>query len=93
MSKRLYVGNLSTGTTEEGLMQAFAAWAPASVTMPMQSRDRQRGFGFIEIPDDDQALLAIEAMNGKELDGCELTVNEARPRVPRSGGGTGGTRW
>jgi RNA recognition motif-containing protein len=83
MSKRLYVGNLSTATTQEGLMQAFAAWAPASVTLPAQSEGRPRAFGFIEIPDDDQAVLAIAAMNGKQLDGNELTVNEARPRPQR----------
>jgi len=87
MSKRLYVGNLSTGTTEDGLMQAFAAWGPTSVTLPAQPGDRMKAFGFIEIPDDDQAALAIAAMNGKELEGRELTVNEARPRGQRSGGG------
>ena len=86
MSKRLYVGNLSADTTEQGLMQAFAAWAPATATLPMASRGRQRAFGFIEIPDDEQAVLAIAAMNGKELDGRDLTVNEARPRVQRSNG-------
>jgi RNA recognition motif-containing protein len=85
MSKRLYVGNLSTATTQDGLMQAFAAWAPASVTLPTQSEGRERAFGFIEIPDDAQAEQAIAAMNGKELDGRELTVNEARPRPQRGG--------
>jgi len=54
MSKRLYVGNLSTGTTQEGLMQAFAAWAPSTVTLPAQSEGRQKAFGFIEIPDDNR---------------------------------------
>jgi cold-inducible RNA-binding protein len=90
MGKRLYVGNLPTGTTEGSLMQAFAAWSPSSVTLPMHAGEREKVFGFIEIPDDDQAALAIEAMNGKELDGRELTVNEARPRVQRSDQGERG---
>ena len=91
MSKRLYVGNLSFDTTEESLMQAFAAWGPTSVTLPMDG-SRPKGFGFLEIPEDDQARQAIAAMNGKELDGRALTVNEARPREDR-GGSRGGGRW
>jgi RNA recognition motif-containing protein len=91
MSKRLYVGNLSYNTTEETLMQAFAAWGPTSVTLPMDG-GRPKGFGFLEIPEDDQARLAIAAMHGKEVDGRELTVNEARPREER-GGSRGGGRW
>lgn len=66
-------------------MQAFAAWAPASATLPSQPEGRERAFGFVEIPDDTQAAQAIEAMNGKQLDGRELTVNEARPRTERGG--------
>jgi cold-inducible RNA-binding protein len=86
MSKRLYVGNLSNNTTEESLMQAFAAWGPARVTLPTHEWGRPRGFGFLDIPEDDQARQAIAAMNGKELDGLELTVNEARPRKVEAGG-------
>jgi RNA recognition motif-containing protein len=93
MSKRLYVGNLTTDITEEGLMQAFADWKPSSVTLPTRSHDRETTFGFIEIPDEDQAALAIGAMNGKELNGRALTVNEARPRQPRVGGGRDASRW
>jgi cold-inducible RNA-binding protein len=91
VSKRLYVGNLVFSTTEDGLMQAFAPWGPVSVTLPMDEGGQPKGFGFIEIPEDDQAARAIEAMNGKELDGRALTVNEARPRKERSG--AGGGRW
>jgi cold-inducible RNA-binding protein len=87
MSKRLYVGNLPPATTEDGLMQAFAAWSPASVTLPAQRGDRETSFGFVEIADDNQAALAITAMNGKEHDGHTLAVNEARPRTPRRAGG------
>jgi cold-inducible RNA-binding protein len=85
MSKRIYVGNLSYNTTEESLMEAFGAWEPASVALAMDDGDRPRGFGFLEIPEDDQATLAIAAMNGKELDGRVLTVYEARPRAERGG--------
>jgi len=89
MSKRLYVGNLSYNATEDGLMQAFAAWGASSVTLPTDPGGRSKGFGFVEIPQDAQASLAIEAMNGKELDGRPLSVDEARPRVERNGGGVG----
>jgi cold-inducible RNA-binding protein len=85
MSKRIYVGNLSYSTTEESLMEAFGAWEPASVALAMDDGDRPRGFGFLEIPEDDQASLAIAAMNGRELDGRVLTVYEARPRAERGG--------
>jgi len=90
MSKRIYVGNLSYSTTEEILMEAFAAWGPASVALARDDGDRPRGFGFLEIQEDDQATLAIAAMNGKALDGRVLTVYEARPRAER--GGVGGDR-
>jgi cold-inducible RNA-binding protein len=79
MSKRLSVQNLSYCTTEERLMQAFAAWGATGVTLSMDDRGQSKGFGFIEIAGDDQAHLAIAAMNGKRLDGLHLTVREARP--------------
>jgi cold-inducible RNA-binding protein len=91
MSKRLYVGNLSNNTTEDSLLQEFAAWGPTRVTLPTHEWGRPRGFGFLDIPEDDQARQAIAAMNGKELDGLELTVNEARPREER--GGIRGRKW
>jgi cold-inducible RNA-binding protein len=91
MSKRLYVGNLSNNTTEDSLMQAFAAWGPTRVTLPTHEWGRPRGFGFVEIADDDQARLAIATMNGKDLDGLDLTVNEARPR--REVVGSRGGAW
>jgi cold-inducible RNA-binding protein len=80
MSKRLSVRNLSYNTTEERLMQAFAAWGPTSVALPMDDGGQPKGFGFVEIAEDDQARLAIGAMNGKKLDGLHLMVHEARPR-------------
>jgi RNA recognition motif-containing protein len=90
MGKRLYVGNLAFSTTEDSLMQAFAPWGATSVTLPTDEGGRAKGFGFVEIPEDAQATQAINAMNGKELDGRQLTVNEARPREDRGGGGRGG---
>jgi RNA recognition motif-containing protein len=80
MSKRLSVRNLSYNTTEERLMQAFAAWGPTRVTLPMDDGRRSRGFGFVEIAEDGQVPLAIAAMNGTKLDGLDLRVSEARPR-------------
>jgi cold-inducible RNA-binding protein len=80
MSKRLSVRNLSYNTTEERLMQAFAAWGPTRVTLPMDEGSQLKGFGFVEIAEDDQAQLAIAAMNGTKLDGLDLRVSEARPR-------------
>lgn len=86
---KLYIGNIAWGTTEETLSSFFQDFEPSSVRI-ITDRDtgRSRGFGFVEIDDDDRAREAIEALNGQELDGKELTINEARPREdrPRSGG-------
>ncbi|MCB9840212.1 MAG: RNA-binding protein [Phycisphaeraceae bacterium] len=93
---KIYVGNLSYNTSEACLNQAFEAHGPVqSANLPMdRDTGRPRGFGFIEMGDDD-ARKAIEALNGTELDGRQITVNEARPRENRSGsfgGGGGGNR-
>jgi RNA recognition motif-containing protein len=90
MAKRLFIGNLSYNTTEDALVAAFAQWGATSATLPTDESGRAKGFGFIEIPEDNQAAEAIRAMDGKELDGRPLTVNEARPRS--EGGGRGGGR-
>jgi cold-inducible RNA-binding protein len=79
MGKRLSVRNLSYNTTEEGLMQAFAAWGPTRVTLPRDDGGQSQGFGFVEIGADDQARPAIVAMHGKKLDGLDLIVREGRP--------------
>lgn len=89
MAKKLYVGGLSYSTTDEGLRTAFGQAGTvesASVIIDRMS-GRSRGFGFVEMATDDDATKAIEMWNGKELDGRTLTVNEARPMAPRSGGG------
>ena len=92
--KKLYVGNLSYRTTETELETAFASFG--QVISAAIVRDRQtgdsRGFGFIEMNSDDEASAAIAALNGSQLSGRTLTVNEARPRAEqggRSGGGGG----
>lgn len=81
----LYIGNLSFDTTEDGLRQAFAAHGAVSSARIITDRDtgRSRGFGFVEMDDSSAAQSAMQALNGQELDGRTLTVNEARPREPR----------
>ncbi len=90
--KKLYVGNLSFSTTEDTLNAAFAAHGTVLSTAIVQDREtgRPRGFGFVEM--EDGADDAIANLNGKEVDGRALTVNEARPRAERGGGGRG-DRW
>ena len=89
MSKKLYVGNLAFGTTSDDLVQAFAAHGSVTSAQVVTDRDtgRSRGFAFVEMADG--AEQAIAALNGVELQGRTLTVNEARPREdrPRTGGG------
>ena len=89
MSKRLFVGNLSFNTSEADLESAFSQWGGTGATIPTNESGRPKGFGFIDVSDD-QLEAAISAMHGKELDGRTLTVNEARPREDRGGGGYGG---
>ena len=86
MAKKLYVGGLSYNTTQDGLQQAFAqAGAVVSATIVMDKMTgRSRGFGFVEMANDEDAAKAITMWNGKELDGRSLTVNEARPLEPRA---------
>ncbi len=94
----IYVGNLSYGTTADDLESAFAAHgrvASANVITDKMT-GRSRGFGFVEMPDEAEARAAIAALNGTDLAGRSLTVNEARPRAERAGGrgghGGGGGR-
>jgi cold-inducible RNA-binding protein len=91
MSAKLFVGNLSFNTTENDLQDAFAAFGTVVETNLMMDRatGRPRGFGFITMSTPDEAQKAIEGMSGKELDGRALTVNLARPREERPGGGGG----
>ena len=93
MGNKLYVGNLAYSIRDEDLQQAFAQYGTVTSAKVMMDRDtgRSKGFGFVEMSDDNAAMAAIQAVNGQEVDGRTLNVNEARPREPRSGGG--GSRW
>ncbi|MBC8354774.1 MAG: RNA-binding protein [Planctomycetes bacterium] len=90
MTKKLYVGNLAFATTSDDLRDAFSEYGEVSSATVITDREtgRSRGFGFVEM--EDGAEQAIEAMNGKDLGGRTLNVNEARPREDRRGGGGGG---
>jgi RNA recognition motif-containing protein len=92
MAKNIYVGNLSWSTTEEVLRETFEQYGEVLSARIITDRDtgRSRGFGFVEMEDEDEANAAIEGLNGQAMDGRPLTVNEARPRAPRTGGGGGG---
>ena len=94
MSDKLFVGNLSFDTTENDLQDAFAAHGTVMEANLMVDRmsGRPRGFGFVTMSTPEEAQKAIDEMNGKSLDGRELTVNVARPREERSSGGSGGGR-
>ena len=90
----IYVGNLSYEATEEDLRQAFEGFGQVESANIIKDRysGEPKGFGFVEMPDKAEAQSAIEGLNGKELKGRTLTVNEARPRseARRGGGRRGG---
>jgi RNA recognition motif-containing protein len=91
---KIYVGNMSYGVTSEDLRTTFSEFGSvdsAEVILD-RSTNRSKGFGFVEMPDDEEAKAAINGLNGKEMDGRTLNVSEARPRAegPRGGGGGGG---
>jgi len=94
VSKKLYVGNLSYETTNATLEELFSPFGAVRSAQVIQDRDtgRSKGFGFVEMSDDNAARAAIAALNDKEHDGRRLAVNEARPREERGGGGGGGGR-
>ena len=97
MGKRIYVGNLAYSVNNSDLEQLFAPHGTVASAQVLMDRDtgRSKGFGFVEMDSSDQAQAAISALNGQDVNGRALTVNEARPREERSGGnrGTGGKRW
>ena len=88
MGKNIYVGNMSFDTTQDGLQELFAAYGEITSVNIITDRDtgRPRGFAFVEMATDEAARAAIAALDGKEVDGRALKVNEAKPRAPRSGG-------
>ncbi len=93
MGKKLYVGNLTYGVTDSALEQLFAEHGTVQSAQVIMDRDtgRSKGFGFVEMSSDQEAQKAIQALNGKEVEGRALTVNEARPKEGGGGGrGFGG---
>jgi cold-inducible RNA-binding protein len=101
MAKKLYVGGLPYSTTEEGLRDLFsqAGTVESASVITDRASGRSKGFGFVEMSTEEEAQKAIETLNGKDFEGRNITVNEARPqeaRPPRSGGfsrGGGGGRF
>jgi len=94
MGSKLYVGNLSYNTTSSDLEQLFAAHGTVQSAEVISDRDtgRSKGFGFVQMGSEGEAEAAIAAMNGQEVDGRALTVNQAKPREDRPRGGGGGGR-
>ena len=92
MAKKIYVGNLPWSTTSATLESLFGAHGTVRSAEVISDRDtgRSRGFGFVEMETDEACQQAIQALNGAEVDGRAITVNEARERAPRSGNGGGG---
>jgi cold-inducible RNA-binding protein len=91
MGNKLYVGNLPYSFRDSDMEQAFGQFGTVNSAKVMMERDtgRSKGFGFVEMGSDAEAQAAIQGMNGKEFGGRGLTVNEARPMEPRTGGGGG----
>lgn len=92
MGRRLYVGNLAFNTTDAELQELFSAHGTVSSAQVITDRDtgRSKGFGFVEMADEAAAQAAIDALNGTQHNGRKITVNEAKPKEAKSGGGRGG---
>ena len=90
----IYVGNLSPDVTEDDLRQAFESFGQVETVNVLKDRftGEPRGFGFVDMPSNSEAQAAISDLNGKDIKGRSINVNEARPRTPSRGGGGGGGR-
>jgi len=90
--KNIFVGNLSFGATEDAVRSMFEQYGTVDRVSLITDRDtgQARGFGFVEMSNDAEAERAISELNGRELDGRALNINEARPKTDRGGGGGGG---
>lgn len=102
MANKIFVGSLAYTATDDDLAQFFAAAGTVVSAKVIIDRDtnRSKGFGFVEMSNDDEAKVAIETLNGKDLNGREVALSEARPQAPREprsfgggGGGGGGNRY
>ena len=95
MGRKLYVGNLSFSVTEQTLQSMFAQHGTVETLSLITDRDtgRSKGFGFVEMRTDAEASTAISELNGADLDGRPMKVNEAKPQARRPGGRSGGNRW
>ena len=89
MGRKLYVGNLPYSVTQESLQEEFGKCGTVDSVSIITDRDtgQSKGFAFVEMSSDAEAQRAIQSLNGNSLDGRNITVNEARPKAPRSGGG------
>ena len=94
MGRKLYVGNLTYSVTSSDLQQMFEAYGTVQSAQVIMDREtnRSKGFGFVEMGTDQEAQAAIAGLNGKDMNGRNLTVNEAKPREGGGGGGGGGGR-
>ena len=92
MGRKLYVGNLAYGVSDSDLQQLFEPHGTVASAQVIMDRDtgRSKGFGFVEMKSDQEAQAAMTALNGKEVEGRALTVNEARPKTEGGRGGRGG---
>lgn len=92
MSAKIYVGNLSFNSTEQDLEDMFGEFGTVESVKVIEDREtgRSRGFAFVEMSSDEEAQSAIAGLNGREIDGRSLTINEAKPQEERGGGGRGG---
>ncbi|MBT8423743.1 MAG: RNA-binding protein [Silicimonas sp.] len=94
MGRKLYVGNLPYSASQDSLQETFSQCGTVDSVNVIMDRDtgQSKGFGFVEMSSDSEAQKAIQELNGKDIDGREIKVNEAKPKAPRGGGG-GGNRW
>jgi len=97
VGRKLYVGNLPYSASQDSLQETFSQCGTVDSVNVITDRDtgQSKGFGFVEMSSDSEAQKAIQELNGKEIDGREIKVNEAKPKAPRGGGGGGGrgNRW
>ena len=97
MGRKLYVGNLPHSANEQTLQDTFSQCGTVESVNVITHRDtgQSKGFAFVEMSSNAEAQKAIQELNGSSLDGYEIKVNEAKPKVPRDsrGGGRGGGRW